>query len=140
MPTPRFELSQYFPVLPKKIQPVHLWRTLHGPATRGRAQSLMVREFKRVGTVTSLRAISSHFAKYGYRSFEGSILVETLIEKLRARTGLLTIADVSDLLCFHPVTLRDWARAGRLPAMRIAGAWRFDPAELAAWVEARRTW
>jgi RND family efflux transporter MFP subunit len=32
--------------------------------------------------------------------------VETLIEKLRARTGLLTIEEVSELLGFHPVTLR----------------------------------
>jgi hypothetical protein len=26
----------------------------------------------------------------------------------------------------------------RLPAMRIAGQWRFDPVELASWVKARR--
>jgi len=65
--------------------------------------------------------------------------VETLVQKLHARSGLLTIADVSELLGFHQVTLRDWARAGRLPALRIAGQWRFDPVELAAWVEARRT-
>ena len=65
--------------------------------------------------------------------------METLVQKLHARSGLLTIADVSELLGFHQVTLRDWARAGRLPALRIAGQWRFDPVELAAWVEARRT-
>ena len=53
-------------------------------------------------------------------------------------TGVLTIAEVSELLDFHDVTLRDWAREGLLPAMRIAGLWRFDPADLAAWVEARR--
>jgi excisionase family DNA binding protein len=51
---------------------------------------------------------------------------------------MLTIAEVSELLGFHQVTLRDWAREGRLPALRIAGVWRFDPVELAAWVEARR--
>ena len=64
--------------------------------------------------------------------------METLIQKLRARTGLLTIAEVSDLLGFHEVTLRNWVRANKLPALRIAGHWRFDPAELAGWVEARR--
>jgi len=64
--------------------------------------------------------------------------METLVEKLRARTGLLTIAEVSDLLGFHPVTLRDWARAGRIPALLIAGHWRFDPLELASWIETRR--
>jgi len=65
--------------------------------------------------------------------------MEALIQKLRARTSLLTIAEVSDLLGFHMVTLRNWARAGRLPGMLIAGQWRFDPAELAEWVEDRRT-
>jgi excisionase family DNA binding protein len=64
--------------------------------------------------------------------------METLVQKLRARTGLLTIAEVSKLLSFHPVTLRDWAHEGGLPALLIAGQWRFDPAELAGWVEARR--
>jgi excisionase family DNA binding protein len=64
--------------------------------------------------------------------------MDTLLQSLRARTSLLTIADVSKLLSFHPVTLRDWARVGRLPGMLMAGQWRFDPAELAAWVEARR--
>ena len=60
--------------------------------------------------------------------------METLVQKLRARTGLLNMAEVSDLLGFHPVTLRDWAREGRLPTVRIGSAWRFDPVELAMWV------
>lgn len=64
--------------------------------------------------------------------------METLVQKLRARIGLLGIAEVSELLGFHEVTLRNWVRAGKLPAVRIAGQWRFDPAELAGWVEARR--
>jgi excisionase family DNA binding protein len=65
--------------------------------------------------------------------------METLVQKLRARTSLLSIAEVSDLLGFHPVTLRDWARDGRLPGVRIGSAWRFDPLEIARWLEARRT-
>jgi excisionase family DNA binding protein len=52
---------------------------------------------------------------------------------------MLTCAEVSELLGFQEGTLRDWAREGRLPALRIAGQWRFDPAEIAAWLEARRT-
>jgi excisionase family DNA binding protein len=64
--------------------------------------------------------------------------LETLVLKLRARTGLLTIAEVSEMIGFHEVTLRNWVRAGKLPTVRIAGQWRFDPAELAAWVEARK--
>jgi excisionase family DNA binding protein len=48
---------------------------------------------------------------------------------------MLTCAEVSELLGFQEGTLRDWARDGRLPVMRIAGAWRFDPADLAAWLK-----
>jgi predicted site-specific integrase-resolvase len=46
--------------------------------------------------------------------------METLVQKLRARTGLLTIADVSELLDFHEVTLRNWVRAGKLSAVRAS--------------------
>ena len=53
--------------------------------------------------------------------------------------NLMSIAEASEFLGFHPVTLRDWARAGRLPAMRIGGRWRLDPRSLAAWLEARKT-
>jgi excisionase family DNA binding protein len=64
--------------------------------------------------------------------------METLVQKLRARTGLLTIAEVSHLLAIHPVTLRDWVRGGRIPGVRIGSVWRFDPTEIAGWLEARR--
>jgi excisionase family DNA binding protein len=64
--------------------------------------------------------------------------MDSLIQKLRARSDLLTVAEVSQLLGFHEVTVRNWARLGRLPAARIGGQWRFDPAELAGWVEARK--
>ena len=64
--------------------------------------------------------------------------MESLVQTLRVRTDMLTIAEVSDLLGFHEVTLRNWVRAGKLPAVRVAGQWRFDPAELAGWVEARK--
>jgi excisionase family DNA binding protein len=64
--------------------------------------------------------------------------METIVQRLRTRSGMLTIAELSDVLGFHEVTLRNWVRAGKLPAVRIAGQWKFDPVELAAWVEARR--
>jgi excisionase family DNA binding protein len=80
-----------------------------------------------------------HFTEYRYQNKRVNVFMDSLVQRLRARTGLLTIPEVKDLLGFHEVTLRDWARAGRLPALRIAGVWRFDPVELAAWVEARRT-
>jgi excisionase family DNA binding protein len=64
--------------------------------------------------------------------------MDTLVQNLRTRSGLLTIAEVSDLLGFYEVTLRNWVRAGKVPAARIAGQWRIDPPELAGWMEASR--
>ena len=65
--------------------------------------------------------------------------METLVEQLHARTGLVNIAEITYLLGFHEVTLRNWFSAGKLPAVGIGGQWRFDPVGLAGWVEARRT-
>jgi len=53
--------------------------------------------------------------------------MQTLVQKLRTRTGLLTIVEVSDLLGFHEVTLRNWVHAGKVLAVRIGGQCRFDP-------------
>jgi hypothetical protein len=64
--------------------------------------------------------------------------MEILVQTLRAHTGLLTIGDVSDLLAFTKSGSGIWVGAGKLPAVRIAGQWRFDLAELAGWVKARR--
>jgi predicted site-specific integrase-resolvase len=49
------------------------------------------------------------------------------IKPLGTEQGFLMIAEVSELLPFHPVTLREWARCGELPAIRIVGRWRLDP-------------
>ena len=62
--------------------------------------------------------------------------MKTLVQTLGTRITFLTLAEASDLLGFHEVTLRNWVRAGKLPAVRIAGQWRFEPAE----VEARKIW
>ncbi len=52
---------------------------------------------------------------------------------------LLTTRQVAELLAVSPATvLRRW-RAGELPGYRLArNVLRFDPDELAAWLEARR--
>ena len=60
-------------------------------------------------------------------------------QTLSSGHGLMTIADASEFLGFHPVTLRKWARSGRLPVIRIASRWRLDPRSLAAWLEAGKT-
>jgi len=62
-------------------------------------------------------------------------------ERLRRLETLLTIAQAAELLCVTEKTARNWVARGRLPAKNIGSAkapdWRVDPAELAAWYEAR---
>jgi len=49
-----------------------------------------------------------------------------------ATVQLLTVSQVAELLQMHPVTIRNMARIGKLPAQRIGrrGAWRFDSAAI----------
>lgn len=68
----------------------------------------------------------------------GSVLViVNLIAELRARTKALTSAEVCELINLHPVTLRDWSKAGRIPAYRMGREYRYDPDAIADWLRER---
>lgn len=49
----------------------------------------------------------------------------------------MTSAELCKLINLHPVTLREWTRAGRIPAYRIGREWRYDPAKVADWLDER---
>ena len=54
---------------------------------------------------------------------------------------LLTVFDVADRLQVHPETIRRWIRDGRLTAIDLgadSAGWRIDPADLDAFIAARR--
>jgi excisionase family DNA binding protein len=65
--------------------------------------------------------------------------MENILQKLYARNGLLGIAEAAAILGVHEVTLRNWVRTARLPAIRLSGRWKIDAAELAGYLEKRRT-
>lgn len=48
---------------------------------------------------------------------------------------LLTIEDAAKYLNIHPGTLYRWARARRLPAVKMGKIWRFKKEKLDAWLE-----
>jgi excisionase family DNA binding protein len=51
---------------------------------------------------------------------------------------LLTARAVAALLGLSPATVRDWTRAGKLPALRLpSGAWRYRREELERWLDGR---
>lgn len=62
-----------------------------------------------------------------------------LIQELRRRESFLTTKEVMELLQLRRNTVCDWANAGRIPAVRTASGYRFDPRVLADWLVARST-
>lgn len=46
--------------------------------------------------------------------------------------GKITVAEAAEMLGLHPQTVRDGARAGRIPAFKLGGSYYFDPKELQA--------
>ena len=48
--------------------------------------------------------------------------------------ALMTTSEASAFLKMHPVTLRNKARAKELPAVRVAGRWRFEEITLREWI------
>jgi excisionase family DNA binding protein len=69
---------------------------------------------------------------------------ETIIEQLRRRKGYVRTTEAMSLLGGpdKPVarqTLCKWVKAGKLPAVHFGGGFKFDPAVLADYLEARTT-
>ena len=62
----------------------------------------------------------------------------TIVEKLRARKGYLSTAELMDTLGVCRKTLTRWVNAGRIPATRVGNANRYDPAHVIAYLEARQ--
>jgi excisionase family DNA binding protein len=59
----------------------------------------------------------------------------TLItDQLKTKTQYMTLQAVALLLDIHQMTLRKWAKRGKIPAVRIGDQIKFDPAVLADWL------
>lgn len=50
-------------------------------------------------------------------------------------SDVMTLEQTAEYLHLHPVTLRDKARKGEIPAAKIGREWRFSRAQVLAWVE-----
>jgi excisionase family DNA binding protein len=60
-----------------------------------------------------------------------------LIEILEGRRQALRVGEVANLFAVTPQHIYKMAAKGSLPSLRIAGAIRFDPQELAKWLRAK---
>jgi len=62
----------------------------------------------------------------------------TIIDDLRSRRGYVSSTETMAILGVTRQTLCRWVSEGRIPAVRIGTANKFDPMHLAAWLEARQ--
>lgn len=62
---------------------------------------------------------------------------KSLTEELESKFGVLNVKQVSEILGIHPETVRDRARQGRLPHVRVGYAIKFDRHRIADWIRAQ---
>jgi excisionase family DNA binding protein len=51
----------------------------------------------------------------------------------------LTVREVAGLLSVDSKTVYRLAKRGTLPGFKVAGAWRFMPADIETWIEAQKS-
>jgi excisionase family DNA binding protein len=61
-----------------------------------------------------------------------------LVETLRTKTGALKVAEIARLLGVTPQHIYRMAASGTIPSFRVLGSVRFDPDEVAAWLEGKQ--
>ena len=61
-----------------------------------------------------------------------------LVETLKSKTGALKVAEIAGLLSVTPQQIYKMAASGSIPSFRLLGSVRFDPDEVAAWLEGKQ--
>jgi excisionase family DNA binding protein len=58
-----------------------------------------------------------------------------LVNVLKAKSGALRVSEIAELLGVTPQHIYRMAAKGAIPSFRIAGAVRFDPEDVAVWLQ-----
>ncbi len=58
-----------------------------------------------------------------------------LVDSLRTRTRALKVADLAEMFGVSPQHVYKLAASGRIPSFRVSGAVRFDPGDVASWLQ-----
>jgi excisionase family DNA binding protein len=61
-----------------------------------------------------------------------------LIDSLRSRTRALKVADLAEMFGVTPQHVYKLAASGKIPSFRISGSVRFDPGDVAAWLQEKQ--
>lgn len=72
--------------------------------------------------------------KMNHQSEETSDPSPSLAETIQARRKALKAEDLAAILALAPSTIYDMTRDGRIRSIRIGGAIRYDPKEIADWL------
>ena len=62
-----------------------------------------------------------------------------LVETLKSKTAALKVAEIAKLLGVTPQHIYKMAARGTIPSFRISGSVRFDPEEVAIWLQGKQT-
>ncbi len=62
----------------------------------------------------------------------------TITERLEAMTALISLTTLATILGIHRMTLYNWTKEGKVPAVRVGSRWKYDPAQIAGWYAARQ--
>lgn len=62
-----------------------------------------------------------------------------LMKSLKDRTAALKVSELAELFGVTPQHIYRMAANGSIPSFRIAGAIRFDPEEIADWLQTKGT-
>jgi excisionase family DNA binding protein len=62
-----------------------------------------------------------------------------LVETLKNRTGALKVAEIAKLLGVTPQYIYKMAASCAIPSFRISGSVRFDPDDVAGWLQGKQT-
>jgi excisionase family DNA binding protein len=55
-------------------------------------------------------------------------------EPTNGQDQILTVEQLAEMLIVPPYTVRQWAREGRLPALRLGKYWRFRESSIREWL------
>ena len=62
----------------------------------------------------------------------------TIVETLRTRIGLIALKPMAQIIGSHYQTLYGRVREGAIPYTRVGSRIRFDPGQVADWLESRQ--
>ncbi len=62
----------------------------------------------------------------------------SLMQNIESRQAVFKVKELADLLQVTPAHIYKLISRGILPSLRVAGAIRIDPSEVAAWLRERR--